>query len=185
MRFTHIDVNFDVTHDGHQKPSKCFSESILGNFDDLHIWCQNWCQYLWTSLCHFLVNLLHSPDVWLFDIFLTTWHLLTFNTYNLNHLSPHRAIFYINVTILWQKNLLVMVRSSLPSLPNSLHVAASVHSPKKSIRTAEKGAWLFNWQNCSTSSIYNCLCGVHILFKLSLVYLTCLLINSYSNPFFK
>ena len=23
MRFTHIDVNFDVTHDDHQKPSKC------------------------------------------------------------------------------------------------------------------------------------------------------------------
>ena len=23
MRFTHIDVNFDVTYDGHQKPSKC------------------------------------------------------------------------------------------------------------------------------------------------------------------
>ena len=22
MRFTHIDVNFDVTYDGHQKPSK-------------------------------------------------------------------------------------------------------------------------------------------------------------------
>ena len=23
MRFTHIDVNFDVTYDGNQKPSKC------------------------------------------------------------------------------------------------------------------------------------------------------------------
>ena len=23
MRFTHIDVNFDVTYDGDQKPSKC------------------------------------------------------------------------------------------------------------------------------------------------------------------
>ena len=23
MRFTHIDINFDVTYDAHQKPSKC------------------------------------------------------------------------------------------------------------------------------------------------------------------
>ena len=23
MRFTHIDVNFDVTYDGNQKPTKC------------------------------------------------------------------------------------------------------------------------------------------------------------------
>ena len=33
-------------------------------------------------------------DYLTFDIFLTTWHLLTFDTYNLNHLSPHRAIFW-------------------------------------------------------------------------------------------
>ena len=37
---------------------------------DVKFW-QYWHQYLWTSLCQFFVNLLHSPPVWLFDI----WHL--------------------------------------------------------------------------------------------------------------
>ena len=65
MRFTHI----DITYDAHQKPSKC---PFLTNFDDLHIWRQNWHKYVWTSLCQFFfVNLLHSPGVWFFDI----WHL--------------------------------------------------------------------------------------------------------------
>ena len=42
-------------------------------FGHHHMWRQNWRQYLWTSLCQFIffVNLLHSPCVWLFDI----WHL--------------------------------------------------------------------------------------------------------------
>ena len=31
-------------------------------------------------------------DYLTFDIFLTTWH---FDTFNLNHLSPHRAIFQL------------------------------------------------------------------------------------------
>ena len=45
----------------------------LNNFGDLHIWRQNWYQYVWTSLYQFIffVNLLHSLCVWLFDI----WHL--------------------------------------------------------------------------------------------------------------
>ena len=37
MRFTHIDVNFDVTYDGDQKPSKCAKKVFLNNFGDLHI----------------------------------------------------------------------------------------------------------------------------------------------------
>ena len=50
--------------------------------------------FLWTSsiVCMF--------DFLTFDIFLTTWHLFDnltsfwyFDTFNLNHLSPHRAIF--------------------------------------------------------------------------------------------
>ena len=46
---------------------------ILRVFGHYHMWCQNWHQYVWTSLCQFIffVNLLHSPCVWLFDI----WHL--------------------------------------------------------------------------------------------------------------
>ena len=92
MRFTHIDVNFDIKYEGHQNCSKTLSMHILRVFGHHRIWRQNWHQYMWTSLCqfNFFVNLLHSPCVWLFDIwhlfdnltsfwqldiFLTTWHL--------------------------------------------------------------------------------------------------------------
>ena len=73
------------------KSLKMSIEIIFGQFVDLHIWHQNWCQYLWTSLCQFIffVNLLHSLHVSLFDI----WHLFDILTHQLNHLSPHRAIF--------------------------------------------------------------------------------------------
>ena len=72
MRFTHIDVNFDVKYEGHQNCSKTLSMHILRVYGHLHMWHQNWCQYVWTSLCQFFfLNLLHSPCVWLLDI----WHL--------------------------------------------------------------------------------------------------------------
>ena len=73
MRFTHIDVNFDIKYEGHQNCSKTLSMHILRVFGHHHMWRQNWHQYVWTSLCEFIffVNLLHSPCVWLFDI----WHL--------------------------------------------------------------------------------------------------------------
>ena len=29
MRFTHIDINFDVTYDGHQKPSNVYTKYFL------------------------------------------------------------------------------------------------------------------------------------------------------------
>ena len=51
--------------------------------------------FLWTSsiVCMF--------DFLIFDIFLTTWHLFDILTHqlNLNHLSPHRAIFTFGVTL--------------------------------------------------------------------------------------
>ena len=73
MRFTHIDVNFDVWYEGHQNCPKILSMNILRIFSDHHLWRQNWHQYLWTSLCqfNFFVNLLHSLGVSFFDI----WHL--------------------------------------------------------------------------------------------------------------
>ena len=73
MRFTDIDINFDVRYEGHQNCLKILSMNILSVFTDHHLWCQNWRQYLWTSLCqfNFFVNLLHSLGVWFFDI----WHL--------------------------------------------------------------------------------------------------------------
>ena len=73
MRFTHIDVNFDVKYEGHQNCSKTLSMHILRVFGHHHMWHQNRHQYVWTSLCEFIffVNLLHSQCVWLFDI----WHL--------------------------------------------------------------------------------------------------------------
>ena len=73
MRFTHIDVNFDVRYEGYQNCPKILSMNILRVFSDHHFWRQNWCQYLWTSLCqfNFFVNLLHSLGISFFDI----WHL--------------------------------------------------------------------------------------------------------------
>ena len=73
MRFTHIDVNFDIKYEGHQNCSKTLCMHILRFFGHHHMWRQNWHQYVWTSLCQFIffVNLLHSQCVWLFDI----WHL--------------------------------------------------------------------------------------------------------------
>ena len=73
MRFTDIDINFDVKYEGHQNCPKILSVNILRVFSDHHMWHQNWRQYLWTSLCQFIfiVNLLHSPGVWFFHI----WHL--------------------------------------------------------------------------------------------------------------
>ena len=82
MRFTHIDVNFDIRYEGHQNCPKILSMNILRVFSDHHLLCQNWRQYLWTSLCqfNFFVNLLHSLGVWFFDI----WH------------------FFDNLTSFWQ-----------------------------------------------------------------------------------
>ena len=37
MRFTHTDVNFDITYDGGQKPSKWAQKVFVNNFGDLHI----------------------------------------------------------------------------------------------------------------------------------------------------
>ena len=64
---------FYVRYEGHQNCLKILSMNILRVFSDHHLWRQNWCQYVWTSLCqfNFLVNLLHSLGVWFFDI----WHL--------------------------------------------------------------------------------------------------------------
>ena len=64
---------FYVRYEGHQNCPKILSLKILRVFSDHHLWRQNWCQYVWTSLCqfNFLVNLLHSLGVWFFDI----WHL--------------------------------------------------------------------------------------------------------------
>ena len=37
LRFTHIDVIFDITYDGNQKAAKCAWNVFLTNFGDLHI----------------------------------------------------------------------------------------------------------------------------------------------------
>ena len=79
------------------KTLKMFIESIFGQF-----W---WPSYLMSKLMlisvnlimsiNFFLNLLHSPDVWLFDI----WHLFdnltSFDilTHNLNHCSPSQGYF--------------------------------------------------------------------------------------------
>ena len=52
MKFTHIDVNFDVKYEGHQNCSKTLSMHILRVFGDHHMWRQKL-----TSMC---VNLIMS-----------------------------------------------------------------------------------------------------------------------------
>ena len=103
----HLDlVGIHWTHDPahdhmivhHQNLSKILSIAILRVFDDLHMWCQNWCQYVWTSLYQFInffVNLLHSPAVWFFVIWhlFDIWHI----AYYLNHLSPSQGYFIVLV----------------------------------------------------------------------------------------
>ena len=83
MRFTYFDINFDVNNEGHQKCSKTLSMHILTVF-----WSPSCVTSKLMSIC---VNLLHSPCVWLFDIFLTTWHLFDNLTYYLNYLSLSHA----------------------------------------------------------------------------------------------
>ena len=97
MRFTDIDVNFDVKYEGHQNCPKILSVNILRVFSDYHMWRQNWHQYLWTSLCQFifLVNLLHSPGVWCFDI----WHL------------------FDNLTSFWQLDIFFVPIAHVPHCP--------------------------------------------------------------------
>ena len=119
MTFTHIDVNFDVRYEGHQNCPKILSMNILRVFSDHHLWCQNWCQYLWTSLCqfNFFVNLLHSLGVWIFDI----WHL------------------FDNLTFFWQLDIFLIFWEQITHGPPSpmwpiplypiTHVSHCPHGP--------------------------------------------------------
>ena len=69
--------NFDIKYEGHQNCLKTLSRHILRVFGHHHMWCQNWCQYVWTSLCQFFLwtsSIVHVFDFLTFDIFLTTWH---------------------------------------------------------------------------------------------------------------
>ena len=96
MRFTDIDINFDVRYEGHQNCLKILSINILSVFSDHHLWRQNWHQYLWTSLCQFIffVNLLHSLGVWIFDI----WHFFD-NLTSFWQLDIFLTFWYITWTI--------------------------------------------------------------------------------------
>ena len=52
-------------------------------------------------------------DYLIFDIFLTTWH---FDTFNLNHLSPHRAIFFMGHELEHAQEALEMCQNTLAYL---------------------------------------------------------------------
>ena len=96
MRFTDIDINFDIRYEGHKNCLKILSINILSVFSDHHLWRQNWHQYLWTSLCQFIffVNLLHSLGVWIFDI----WHFFD-NLTSFWQLDIFLTFWYITWTI--------------------------------------------------------------------------------------
>ena len=95
MKFTHIDINFDVTYEGHQKPSKCqwkvFWPILITFMCDVKIDVKM-CEPHYANLFIF-VNLLQSPTVQFFDIFLTIWHLLNISTHYLNHFSQSQGYF--------------------------------------------------------------------------------------------
>ena len=81
-------VNFDVTYDKPLKILQIFIKCSFTNFDDFHVWYQNWHHYVWTSLCHvFFVNLLPNPVVWLFGI----WHLFDILTHD-KLLKPPQSV---------------------------------------------------------------------------------------------
>ena len=113
MRFTHIDVNFDIRFEGHQNCPKILSMNILRVFSDHHLWRQNWRQYLWTSLCqfNFFVNLLHSLGVSFFDI----WHL------------------FDNLTSFWQLDIFLIFWEQIAHGPHTLlpmyPIAYMAHTP--------------------------------------------------------
>ena len=50
MRFTHIDVSFDIKYEGHQNCSKALSMHILRVFGHHHMWHQNWLHCSWIIL---------------------------------------------------------------------------------------------------------------------------------------
>ena len=53
--------------------------NILRCFDDHQMWPHNWPHYVWASLCQVLfMNILHSPAVWLFDIWKIIGHSLKY-----------------------------------------------------------------------------------------------------------
>ena len=92
MRFTHIDVNFDIKYEGHQNCSKTLSMHILRVFGDHHMWhqkltskCVNLIMSIYffceppPSACVWFFDIWHLFDnltsFWQFDIFLTFWFL--------------------------------------------------------------------------------------------------------------
>ena len=92
MRFTHIDINFDVKYEGHQNCSKTLSMHKFKGFwspsyvtSKLMSICVNlimWIYFfLWTS------SIVHVFDFLTFDIFLTTWHFLTYDIWAIGHMG--------------------------------------------------------------------------------------------------
>ena len=84
MRFTYIDVKFDVKYEGHQNWSKILLCTFCGFL--VTIICDikidiNMCE---SHYVNFFVNLLHSQDIWFFD----NWHLFD-NFTSFDILLPH------------------------------------------------------------------------------------------------
>ena len=78
MTFMHIDINFDITYDSLQKPSKCPLKIILMTFicdNKLDI---NICEAHHVNLVLlWAFSIVQVTGFLTFDIFLTIWHLLT------------------------------------------------------------------------------------------------------------
>ena len=79
MRFTHIDIDFDITYKGSSKYyQKEFLTNLMTFMCDAKIdisMCKPHCVSLFFVWASFTLQVL---DFLTFDIFLTIWHLLTF-----------------------------------------------------------------------------------------------------------
>ena len=155
MRFTHIDVNFDVRYEGHQNCPQILSMNILRVFSDHHLLCQNWRQYLWTSLCqfNFFVNLLHSLGVSFFDI----WHL------------------FDNLTSFWQLDIFLIFWEQiahgipLPMWPIPLYpIAHMAHTPCAPYPCTHTPQWA-SLSICPIAPVSHCPCDPLPMWPIPLV----------------
>ena len=77
MRFTHIDVNFDIKYDGYQKPSKCaiLATSIFDIKIDVNM-CEPHKKSLWPSMVKKVLNRGSNSDNTVYVLEVHVWTLV-------------------------------------------------------------------------------------------------------------
>ena len=158
MKFTHIDINFGVTYEGHQNWSKILFMDILRVFDDHHMWFNlhgTW-EFLIGNLGHFwleffLSNVNSCSLVW----WINNKRQVTL-LFNRSVMNQPRTIIWICMTAKTTQSLLFIWGGSPPSNPccflyqemcrfrtQFLHLLALSHHfwPPNLFRTLSNWAW--------------------------------------------